>query len=128
MSKTIKIIELLNKIANGEEVPKKIEFEENIFEYVSNEKEYIWWQDEERFIGQTLLFAVMEEHRINEILNCEVEIIEDKQEIDIQNIERLEEVEEYEVDKTDVKVNRQIINKLVQAVKQLDNKIKEVSE
>ena len=80
----ITIIQLLNKIANGEEVPKKIEFEKNIFEYDSSEKEYKWWQDEERFIGQTLLFAVMQGHRINEILNCEVEIIEEQEEIDIQ--------------------------------------------
>ena len=33
MSKTIKIIDLLNKIANGEDVPKKIKFRDDIYEF-----------------------------------------------------------------------------------------------
>ena len=33
MNKTIKIIDLLNKIANGEKVPKKIQYKGKIFEY-----------------------------------------------------------------------------------------------
>lgn len=32
--KTIKIIDLLNKIANGEEVPKKIKINNVIYEYI----------------------------------------------------------------------------------------------
>lgn len=51
----IKIIDLLNKIANGEEIPKKIKFNGNIYEYkwsnvwqescyINNDK-YRWWED-----------------------------------------------------------------------------------
>ena len=113
MSKTIKIIDLLNKIANGEKVPKNI---------YHNGIEY-------EFKGTTyydncgdLMCSNMD---ILTCLNDEVEIIEKQQEIDIQDIRELLELEEYEVDKTDVKVNRQVIKQLVQAVKQLDKKMKE---
>lgn len=46
-------------------------------------------------------------------------------EIDIDNIENLLKIEEYEVDKTDIVINRNKINELIQAVKQLDKKIEE---
>lgn len=46
------------------------------------------------------------------------ELVED----DIDNIEELVKIEEYEVDKTDVVINRNKINELVQAVKQLDKR------
>ena len=55
----------------------------------------------------------------------EFEIIEEQEEIDIQSIKNLEYVEDYEADKTDIRLNRDKINELVQAVKQLDKKIKE---
>ena len=45
-------------------------------------------------------------------------------EIDIDNIENLLKIEEYEVDKTDIVINRNKINELIQAVKQLDKKLK----
>lgn len=41
MNKKIKIIELLNKIANGEEVPKSIKYVDNILKYDESIQEYI---------------------------------------------------------------------------------------
>lgn len=55
--------------------------------------------------------------------DCIFELIEE--EIDIDNIEDLLKIEEYEVDKTDTVINRNKINELIQAVKQLDRKIRE---
>ena len=126
MSKTIKVIDLLNKIANGEEVPEKIKFNEDIFEYYPSEKEYKSFVDEDRFCGQTLLFAVMYEHRINEILNCEAEIIEEQEKIDIQNLNELniDEIMSLDNDKRII-IALANIRILQQAVKQLDKKIKE---
>lgn len=126
MSKTIKVIDLLNKIANGEEVPEKIKFNEDIFEYYPSEKEYKSFVDEDRFCGQTLLFAVMYEHRINEILNCEVEIIEEQEEIDIQNIEEIKDIFiENSTCGEDVKYLARKYNEILKWAKQLDKKIKE---
>ena len=61
-----------------------------------------------------------------DIVNYEFELIED--EIDIDNIEELLKIEEYEVDKTDTVINRNKINELVQAVKQLNKEIKSIKE
>ena len=116
MSKTIKVIDLLNKIANGEKLPREIKYQDVIF--IWNGRFYTHF-DEEDCINEVLEDFL----GISKVdLNDTVEIIE---EIDIQNIEELEKIEDYEADPTDVKLNRQIINKLVQAVKQLDKKIKE---
>lgn len=123
MAKTIKVIDLLNKIANGEEVPEKIKYEDNIYTYFKKTEDYINYADEDEWYGQTLLFAVMLNHKINEILDAKVEIIEKQQDIDIQEIEEIE---------APMNGNAQIIdnrtytiNQLVQAVKQLDKNIKD---
>ena len=41
MNKKIKVIDLLNKIANGEEVPKSIKYVDNILKYDESIQEYI---------------------------------------------------------------------------------------
>jgi translation elongation factor P/translation initiation factor 5A len=109
----MKIIDLLNKIANGEEVPKKIKYKD--FEYIYA-KEIGWY----RRIDDV---GTYDEWFINKNrLNDEVEIIEEQEEIDIQSIKELEPLEDYEVDKTDVRLNRELINKILQWAKQLDKK------
>lgn len=111
----MKIINLLNKIYNEEEVPDKIKFNEVIFEYNKDRKEYMHKIND--FHSETLLFKVMCCHYINEIFETEVKLIED--EIDIQEIEEVDK-ERYII--TDVLKK---INELVQAVKQLNKKLEE---
>lgn len=67
-----------------------------------------------------------EEVCVSTIIKSDFELIED--EIDIDNIEELLKIEEYEVDKTDTVINRNKINELVQAVKQLNKEIKSRKE
>ena len=122
MTKTIKLIELLNKIANKEEIPEKIKYDNveyikktdsfhNVSYYVSAKNKYD---------------LLLSEINSTTTLNEEVEIIED--EIDIDSIE---EINYYDIisaveGKTDENINNElakhslIINKLIQAVKQLD--------
>lgn len=85
MNKTIKIIDLLNKIANGEEVPKKIKTKTNTYVFKENAKaiENIYKTDNHLETGWF--------NKENFLPNDEVEIIED---IDIQEIEELEIIEE----------------------------------
>ena len=72
----MKIIELLNKIANGEEVPKKIEYRKCIFEYEEEFKDY--------FTKNGIIPTTFDSNGIfrnifalyNTSLNDEVEIIE----------------------------------------------------
>ena len=93
MNKKITVIELLNKIANGEEVPKKVKYGIRIYKFYKGENDYISYDDEEtKWCGQTLLFNIMECHYITELLKTEVEILEDNTE------DNTEEIEEIEID------------------------------
>ena len=71
--KIIKIIDLLNKIANGEEVPEKIKYEGKEFEY----NEY-----QEDYFNKEYMIGVLDKIRLFNHLNNEVEIIEEEQDIE----------------------------------------------
>ena len=99
----MKVIDLLNKIANGEEVPKKIKTNNRIYHYCSSCDTYEDEKEED-------IVVPIDKYCLNDT----VEIIEEQQDIDIQSIE-------------EIKVGKSVsdkINELVQAVKQLDKKIK----
>jgi len=108
----MKIIELLNKIANNEEVPKKIEVSCYEFE----------WREEGRYYANTTKgnYQTLLQDWLNNAnkLNSEVKIIEDE-EIDIQNIEDL-----------GVSINNVggKIAELIKAVKQLDKKVNSIEQ
>ena len=79
--KTIKVIDLLNKIANKEEVPGIIKYSNIIYYWNECEVEY---QNEE----ETRSFFDI--YDIPSLLNCEVEIIEEDK-----KIEKLEKIDIY---------------------------------
>ena len=68
----MKIIDLLNKIANGEEVPKKVKYD-NIYEYDYDEKNYAYF-----FIDH---YNYLFDEDITQILDDEVEILEEEKKI-----------------------------------------------
>ena len=72
--KTIKIIDLLNKIANGEEVPEKIKINNVIYEYRS----YMYCTEKANY--QDIEDYLFGKWNFN-ILNEEVEIIEEEKKI-----------------------------------------------
>lgn len=78
MNKTIKVIELLNKIANGEGVPKKIKYDDDIYEYDYDEKNYAYF-----FIDH---YNYLFDEDITQILDDEVEIIEDNDKLEKINV------------------------------------------
>lgn len=121
----MKVIDLLNKIADVEEVPEKIKFEKTIFIYDKGRKDYIHKIDD--WASETLLFKVMDCHFIKEILEAEVELIEEDT-IDIESIEKIEN----EVMRDDwryyVPLFFNKINEIVPAVKQLNRELKELKE
>lgn len=105
MNKKIKIIDLVNRIESGEKVPEKIKYNQLEFKYDKGSGKYfrknssiITWLCIERFT--------------NDFLNKTVEILEDNTE----EIEELLTIEDYECDKTDIRLNRDKINELVKAV------------
>lgn len=123
MNKKIKVIELLNIVASGKDIPKKIKVylrkdgEQMPDYYIFNDYGYYENSKEESFVEDWLNNTMK--------LNEEVEILEDEEEIDIQNIEELQTFSDSTVyDYNDIDRNRKVINDLVKAVKQLDKKNK----
>ncbi len=84
----MKIIDLLNKIANGEKVPRTIKYKNEIRQYVDNDKDYTSCNSDEFY----LFYGTMKTRTGAEFanaLNDEVEIIEDKPKED-KKIEKLD--------------------------------------
>ena len=71
----IKIIDLLNKIANGEQVPEKIKYENKIWEYDANSNDY---KGEDIWLFEKLFDYI----KTIEFINDKVEIIEDSKKIE----------------------------------------------
>ena len=74
----MKVIDLLNKIANGEEVPKKIRYDSNTYYYIEDNREgvcYINTALDKENIWSYFLYNI-------DTLNDEVEIIEEDKKIE----------------------------------------------
>ena len=117
MNKKIKVIELLNKIANNEKLPVKIMFNTVAWELMKDEKDYISTHTQERLLK--------DDNWILRHLNVEVEILEDEEEIDIQGIDIIRDYRTSDDDLYNDNFGdfKSTINELVKAVKQLDKKI-----
>ena len=111
MNKTIKVIDLFVKISNGEEVPEKIKVFNHIFKRELDIDGVSYYLD-----GSLPLLSLINS---TAVLNTEVEIIEEELEIDIQGIKELSDYN------NGIGQNKEKINELIKAVKQLDKKIKE---
>lgn len=104
----MKVIDLLNKIANGEEVPRKIKCHwEYVYTYDDTREEYAYIQnDGTRFDDDWLVCNV---------LNNEVEIIEEDKEIEEINFitehDSFSTIDQYKLQET--------INKIIRAVNEL---------
>lgn len=70
----IRVIDLLNKIANGEEVPKNIKYCEYLWEYNKGNRDYIDQDGDSVFSCDN--YAVLD------MLNDEIEIIEESKKIE----------------------------------------------
>ena len=120
MAKTYKGYELINKLTEENILKARIAVRDLSIGYVITNIEYkdkgLKWRpgtfDTSYLINPDFEFEILE-------------IIEEQQDIDIQNIVEPLEIETYECDKTDIRINRETIKKLVQAVKQLDRNIKD---
>ncbi len=104
----MKVIDLLNKIAKGEEVPEKIKYNTKIYNW--DEDAYLHYEDE-----YTPEEAFLEGIRTDMVLNDEVEIIEEKP----KKIEECKSYEDFEGIDDYIEHLRDKINKLIKAVNYL---------
>lgn len=77
----MKIIDLLNKIANGEEVPKKIKYEKHIYEYAEGTYDWSYYIENNGTIKFLLTDVFNSDDNILDILNGTVEILEEEKKI-----------------------------------------------
>lgn len=115
----MKVIDLLNMIANGEEMPERIKYNDDILEYKKVPQDYTGIKLRTGYFFTHLFMN----NNTRNFINNEVELLEDE-EIDIQDIKEPEYIDAYGVDTADIKSNRDMIIQLTRAVKQLDNKLK----
>ena len=108
----MKIIDLLNKIVNGEKVPKKIMFDTGFYIYDEEEKTY--YDEEDRTLWQSYNFK---------ILTDEVEIIEEDKKIEKLN-DKLGLFGDGNTQKiiNELNYTRTIINELVDEINNLKEK------
>lgn len=111
----MKIMELLNKINNGEEVPEKIKFDDTVFEYDKRQQEYNYKNNDGYY--ETLLYRVMSTHFIRSLLRAEVKVIEENKEIN--------ELDNMQLINARPEVNAVKINELVRAVNKLNKEREE---
>ena len=113
----MKVIDLLNKIANGEEVPERIKVDNIIYRYEN--WEHFYYTDNE---AREDLLVRGKDYSTNDFLNWNVELIEEQQDIDIQGIEEFSS--EYTMNNIEFQLQDKI-NQILLAVKQLDKRQKE---
>lgn len=124
--KKIRVIELLNKIYENLDVPKRVKLNTYTFEYCKKEQDFY---DKEH--STFLICDYAQSH--SKWLEVEVEILEDEDKIDIQELEDVNLfdngqnfndmpiiIKSYDDNFTNI---NNTINKLVKSVKQLDKKI-----
>ena len=107
----MKIIDLLNKIANGEEVPKKIRFDNTYWNRICGEK-YTYYIDED---NDNDLFIYFFRKNLTFNLNDEVEIIEEDK-----KIEKIPMVNEFESNIVSHNQARRKINEIIDYINKGD--------
>ena len=102
MKKTIRVIDLLNKIANGEEVPKKFKYDNYVFIYDNKKKDYIYKYGNVSYFDD-YIGDIYHMEDILEFLSYEVEILDE---------EEFETIEELliEYDDGDIGINKKYIS------------------
>lgn len=123
----MKIIDLLNKIANGEEVPKRIKYENDTYIHIDN---YCYYCDKTNLILSDRIFTEYSK------LNDEVEILDEEFE-DIEEIENIYAVD-HKWQQENNKIFKDKINELIKNQKkiieqlnyteELENEIKHLKE
>lgn len=111
----IKVIDLLNKIANGEEVPKKILLNEIVFEYQGDDYLY---KDEDK--KEHWLFSANYTDKymwLENFLKAEVEIIEEPK-----KIEHCLKSDRFLCDKDEIEYLRTKIDELIDEINNLKGK------
>ena len=118
----MKIIDLLNKIANNEEVPEKIKWEDIIYAYSDYDKDYLEFPfSDEEYRG---LFC-MKDSILTQFLNDEVEILEEEKKIP-EKLETYKEVDDEDYFANILKVSKNGECEIDEATSVIVDKVNEI--
>lgn len=106
----MKIIDIFNKIANDEEVPKKVKFNDEIYTYKPEWKDYA---DEDAHYG-LFVDTISNTYQITKMLNEEIEIIEEDKKIEKLVIKSIEDSEHFDM--------KEKINEIIDKIEKLEEK------
>ena len=119
----IKVIDLLNMISKGEEVPKKIKYEKDTYIHIDN---YCYYCEDTNLILSDRIFAEYSK------LNDEVEILEEPKKIEKLDVALLGQCDNWlrcptnKVTKQDVELNPYIIDNIRENTLYFQRKINEL--
>ena len=118
----IRVIDLLNKIANNEEVPEKIKWEDIIYAYSDYDKDYLEFPfSDEEYRG---LFC-MKDSILTQFLNDEVEILEEEKKIP-EKLETYKEVDDEDYFANILKVSKNGECEIDEATSVIVDKVNEI--
>lgn len=114
----MKIIDLLNKIANGEEVPKRIKISDNYYHFDTDDSDYYNDADNKDTLMENIYL-----HNAYVWLNKEAEILDDKEDKDIPLIPNDELKDDYTQTNLDFnfRVLKEKINQVVEELNRRNN-------
>ena len=124
--KTIKIIDLLNKIARGEEIPEKIKYHNNIYKYCRNDNRYHQMTKEYPNADMkdlSRVFGLMNFSYLDE----EAEIIEEDSKIEKIEIDNQDRIKALSTDNFVYKVNQPMKN-IIYKLNELIDTVNELKE
>ena len=83
MNKEMTIIEIINKIANNEDIPKRIKYKDKIYIYNEPNQDYLEYnKDDFDFLGYAFC-----NWRTRDFINDKVEILEEDKDIELLNLD-----------------------------------------
>ena len=118
MNKKIKIIDIFNIISKGdyEALPLNIQVDGNKYNW-DNLDHFYRSRDDEDLLELARVYDTVT------FLDINVEVLDNNLEDNTEEIEELLTIEDYECDKTDIRLNRDKINELVRRINYIERKI-----
>ena len=100
----MKLIDIFTKIANDEPVPKKVKFNDEIYTYKPEWKDYA---DENEHYG-LFVDTISNTYQITKMLNEEIEIIEEDKKIEKIDIPEIDDIKNTRIVRIEHKINELI--------------------
>ena len=118
----IKIIDLLNKLANGEEVPTKFTFKSFLWEYDIRSKMWFTYYQKN---GETLNHRLDKFFFLNLCLNDEVEVVEEDELIELLDYEEIT----YYADGKPIETKKEVFkSKIVDKINEIIKKVNKMQK